>query len=68
MDAIFIKDRSLRYTQVNPAMERLFDRPTADLIGKTDRRTCSGFQPGLDMAGPQGGDCHHGRLGTRELG
>ena len=36
-DAIFIKDRSLRYTQVNPAMERLFDRPAADLIGKTDK-------------------------------
>ena len=35
-DAIFIKDRSLHYTQVNPAMERLFDRPAADLIGKTD--------------------------------
>ena len=35
-DAIFIKDRSLRYTQVNPAVERLFDRPAADLIGKTD--------------------------------
>jgi two-component system, cell cycle sensor histidine kinase and response regulator CckA len=36
-DAIFIKDRSLRYTQVNPAMERLFDQPAADLIGKTDK-------------------------------
>ncbi len=35
-DVIFIKDRSLHYTQVNPAMERLFDRPAADLIGKTD--------------------------------
>ncbi len=36
-DAIFIKDRSLHYTQVNPAMERLFDRPAADLVGKTDK-------------------------------
>ena len=36
-DVIFIKDRSLRYTQVNPAMERLFDRPAADLIGKNDK-------------------------------
>ena len=36
-DAIFIKDRSLHYTQVNPAMERLFDWPAADLIGKTDK-------------------------------
>jgi two-component system, cell cycle sensor histidine kinase and response regulator CckA len=35
-DAIFIKNRSFHYTQVNPAMARLFDRPAADLIGKTD--------------------------------
>ncbi len=35
-DAIFIKDRSRRYSQVNPAMERLFNQPAADLIGKTD--------------------------------
>ena len=44
-DVIFIKDRSLRYTQVNPAMERLFDRPAADLIGKTD----------IDLFGAAGG-------------
>ena len=36
-DAIFIKDWSLHYTQVNPAMEHLFDRHVADLIGKTDK-------------------------------
>jgi two-component system, cell cycle sensor histidine kinase and response regulator CckA len=36
-DAIFIKDRSLRYIQVNPAMETLFDRPAADLTGKSDK-------------------------------
>jgi PAS domain S-box-containing protein len=36
-DPIFIKDRSLHYIQVNPAMERLFDRPAAAFIGKTDK-------------------------------
>jgi len=35
-DAIFIKDRSFRYIQINPAMERLFGRPAAEIIGKTD--------------------------------
>ena len=35
-DSIFIKDRSFRYFQVNPAMERLFGRPAAEIIGKTD--------------------------------
>ena len=35
-DSIFIKDLALKYTQVNPAMERLFDLPAAELIGKTD--------------------------------
>jgi PAS domain S-box-containing protein len=35
-DTVFIKDRSFRYTQVNPAMERLYGRPAAELIGKTD--------------------------------
>ncbi|MEA1904492.1 MAG: PAS domain S-box protein, partial [Candidatus Hadarchaeota archaeon] len=35
-DSIFIKDRTLRYTQVNPAMERLFGLPTSKLIGLTD--------------------------------
>jgi PAS domain S-box-containing protein len=35
-DTIFIKDRSLRYIQVNPAIERLFGRPAAEIIGKTD--------------------------------
>ncbi len=35
-DSIFIKDLTLRYSQVNPAMERLFNRPAADLIGRTD--------------------------------
>lgn len=35
-DSIFIKDCSLRYIQVNPAMERLFGLPASELIGKTD--------------------------------
>ena len=36
MDSIFLKDRSLRYTHVNPAMERLFQLPFEELIGKND--------------------------------
>ena len=35
-DSIFIKDRSLKYSQVNPAMERLFELPASKLIGRTD--------------------------------
>jgi PAS domain S-box-containing protein len=35
-DFIFIKDRDLRYIQVNPAMERLFGATAEELIGKTD--------------------------------
>jgi PAS domain S-box-containing protein len=35
-DSIFIKDRSLSYTQVNPAMERLFGCPAAEIFGKSD--------------------------------
>ena len=35
-DSIFIKDRALRYTQVNPAMVKLFDRPASAIIGTTD--------------------------------
>lgn len=35
-DSIFIKDRSLKYSQVNPAMERLFELPASKLIGLTD--------------------------------
>jgi len=36
-DSIFIKDSKLRYTQVNPAMEKLFEIPTSNLIGRTDK-------------------------------
>ena len=35
-DCIFIKDRSLAYTHVNPAMEELFKLPAAKLTGTTD--------------------------------
>lgn len=35
-DAIFMKDRGLAYTLVNPAMELLFGLPAAQWIGKTD--------------------------------
>jgi len=35
-DSIFIKDRTLRYTHVNPSMERLFDLPAEKLIGRTN--------------------------------
>ena len=35
-DSIFIKDRASRYTQVNPAMERLFGFPASRLVGRTD--------------------------------
>jgi two-component system, cell cycle sensor histidine kinase and response regulator CckA len=35
-DAIFLKDRNLRYTMVNPAMERLFGLEGRVLVGKTD--------------------------------
>ena len=35
-DSIFIKDRTLKYTQANPAMEKLFKLPSSKLIGLTD--------------------------------
>jgi len=35
-DSVFIKDRALKYIQVNPAMEKLFGIPTSKLIGQTD--------------------------------
>ncbi|MEJ2715659.1 MAG: sigma 54-interacting transcriptional regulator [Deltaproteobacteria bacterium] len=35
-DCLYIKDRSGRYTHVNPAMETLFELPASQLIGKTD--------------------------------
>jgi len=35
-DSIFIKDRSLRYIQANPAMEKLLGAPASELLGRTD--------------------------------
>ncbi|MCK4647995.1 PAS domain S-box protein, partial [bacterium] len=35
-DSIFIKDRALRYTLVNPAMEKLFGLPASQILGKKD--------------------------------
>ncbi len=36
-ECIYLKDRSLVYTSVNPAMERLLGLPAKDIIGRTDR-------------------------------
>jgi len=36
IDAIFIKNLESKYIYVNPAMEKLFDSPAENLIGKTD--------------------------------
>jgi PAS domain S-box-containing protein len=36
IDCMFVKDRSLRYTHVNQAMERLFGRPASELVGRKD--------------------------------
>jgi len=35
-DSIFMKGRTLKYVQVNPAMEKLFAVPASKLIGMTD--------------------------------
>lgn len=35
-DAIFIKDRALVYTDINPAMAQLFRQPVEAIIGKSD--------------------------------
>jgi PAS domain S-box-containing protein len=34
-DCVFMKDRNLRFTAVNPAMERLFGLPASAIIGRT---------------------------------
>lgn len=36
-DCIYLKDRSFKYVLVNPAMEKLFGIPAAELIGKNAR-------------------------------
>ena len=35
-DSIFIKNRSLEYIHVNPAMEHLFGLPASEIVGQTD--------------------------------
>lgn len=45
LDCIFIKDRSLRYTLVNPYMETLFELPASSILGRTD----------LELFGPEVG-------------
>jgi len=35
-DCIYIKDESLKYTHVNPAMEGLFQLPASEILGKDD--------------------------------
>ncbi|MEW6138052.1 MAG: sigma 54-interacting transcriptional regulator [Thermodesulfobacteriota bacterium] len=42
-DGIFVKDRYLRYTHVNPAMLRFVGKPAEEVVGKTDE----------DIFGPQ---------------
>ena len=37
-DAIFVKNRSLQYTLVNPQMEILLDLPASAILGKTDEQ------------------------------
>jgi PAS domain S-box-containing protein len=35
-DVVFLKDKDLRYTLVNPRMERLFNLPAGEFLGRTD--------------------------------
>jgi PAS domain S-box-containing protein len=35
-DVVFLKDQDLRYTLVNPRMERLFNLPASEFLGRTD--------------------------------
>ncbi len=35
-DCVFVQDRDLAYTLVNPAMERLLGRPASEMLGRTD--------------------------------
>ncbi|MFH0821484.1 MAG: sigma 54-interacting transcriptional regulator, partial [Pseudomonadota bacterium] len=44
-DLIFVKDRGLRYTHVNPSMLRMLGVPLEDLLGKTDEEVF-----GVDVA------------------
>jgi PAS domain S-box-containing protein len=55
-DSIFMKDRSLKYVQVNPAMEKLLAVPADKLIGMTDE----------DLFGKETGQ-HIGQVDKRVL-
>jgi len=46
IDCIFIKNTSLKYTLVNPAMEQLLSLPPSRIIGRTD----------FDLFGPEAGE------------
>jgi len=35
-DCIYIKDRDFRYVLINPSLERFYNRPMRDILGKTD--------------------------------
>ena len=35
-DCVFVQDRDLEYTMINPAMERLLGMPASDILGRTD--------------------------------
>jgi PAS domain S-box-containing protein len=37
-DCIFVKDKILRYTHVNPSMADLFELPVSRIVGKTDEQ------------------------------
>ncbi|MGO9570227.1 MAG: sigma 54-interacting transcriptional regulator [Desulfomonilaceae bacterium] len=55
-DCIFIKDKSLRYTLVNPYMSNLLGLPATGLVGRTDE----------DLFGPEVG-AHLRRVDSRVL-
>jgi PAS domain-containing protein len=55
-DSIFIKNRDLKYTLVNPGMERLFGMQASQLLGKTDE----------ELFGDEAGD-HIRKIDSRVL-
>ena len=56
-DLIFMKDRHLTYTHVNPAMARMFERDASEIIGRKDE----------DIYGEETGK-HIGQVDQRVLG
>ncbi len=48
-EVIFLKDRDLRYTLINPAMEKLFGVPACDIAGRTDAGLFGGTEGGRIM-------------------